>query len=243
MLGGKKGTLDDNLNSPRIAGALASTVLSSGQVDVADLREYLETGYSPKFEDEKILGFWKTDPSEVMRLLKRENPDMSVDELVAAKELAITVLDGIHLTADAKGSLEVFTIETDTMKRYQERKSQKKGSDPTTLLEQAVEHTFDRAFEDRYGVSMSQGQSNATAGARGADAARQAREAREALEAEKKFRFDGSGSWKQGSGTSMTGTPYSVTVGNQNVDAEVIGGRLFLYPNGGPTLIMNKIVH
>lgn len=60
------------------------------QVDLRDLYEYLKTGKSPKYDEEKILGRWKLDVSDTLVKAKRKNTDMSSKEMARLKTL-ITV--------------------------------------------------------------------------------------------------------------------------------------------------------
>lgn len=56
------------------------------QVDLKDLYNYLRTGKSEKYGEEKILGRWKLDPSATLVSVKRKNPDMSVAEMRRLKD-------------------------------------------------------------------------------------------------------------------------------------------------------------
>jgi hypothetical protein len=47
------------------------------EIDVLDLKQYLETGVSPKFEKEKILGRWSYDLLATIRLNKALKPDVA----------------------------------------------------------------------------------------------------------------------------------------------------------------------
>ncbi len=47
------------------------------EIDVLDLNQYLETGVSPKFEKEKILGRWSYDMLATLRLNKTLKPDVA----------------------------------------------------------------------------------------------------------------------------------------------------------------------
>ena len=50
-------------------------------VDRKDLREYLRTGNSPKYEDQEILGIWNLDKNAVLTFLRKSNPDIRTKEL------------------------------------------------------------------------------------------------------------------------------------------------------------------
>jgi hypothetical protein len=67
-----------------MANATVQNVLSNSdimtkvmEIDVLDLNQYLETGVSPKFEKEKILGQWNYDVLATLRLNKALKPDVA----------------------------------------------------------------------------------------------------------------------------------------------------------------------
>jgi hypothetical protein len=55
-------------------------------VDLKDLKTYLETGKSPKYADEKLVGRWILDKDAVLTYARKNNPDMKVNELLALKK-------------------------------------------------------------------------------------------------------------------------------------------------------------
>lgn len=50
-------------------------------VDRKDLKEYLRTGKSPKYEEQEILGIWNLDKNAVLTFLRKSNPDIRTREL------------------------------------------------------------------------------------------------------------------------------------------------------------------
>lgn len=71
------------LNHPRTQGWLNdSDVLETlGKVDLVDLKTFLETGKSPKFDDERILGRWRTDMSAINTDARRRRANMARADL------------------------------------------------------------------------------------------------------------------------------------------------------------------
>jgi hypothetical protein len=67
--------------------------------DLKDLRIYLETGISPKYEEEKILGKWKLDPYATMAHERKRRPDMSSTEMRRLKTVMTEVMPAVSLTA------------------------------------------------------------------------------------------------------------------------------------------------
>ncbi|MBM3823969.1 MAG: CvpA family protein [Verrucomicrobia bacterium] len=74
-------------------------------VDLKDLRHFLETGKSPKFDEEPILGRWRVDANAVLRQAKKVKSDITAQELSQIKKLANTVLAGTVLTATPENQI------------------------------------------------------------------------------------------------------------------------------------------
>jgi hypothetical protein len=62
-------------------------------VDLADLKTYLETGKSPKYEDEKILGRWILDKDAVLTQVRKSMPEMKAGELLALRKAVESLPD------------------------------------------------------------------------------------------------------------------------------------------------------
>lgn len=67
--------------------------------DFKDLRIYLETGKSPKFDDERILGRWEIDAVQSFNLAKRRKPNMNLQEIKRTRLILATVFRNATLTA------------------------------------------------------------------------------------------------------------------------------------------------
>jgi hypothetical protein len=61
------------LNHPRVQALAKNSdiVQEIARLDLRDLRQYLETGISPKYEEEKILGRWRLDLNATLADLKK----------------------------------------------------------------------------------------------------------------------------------------------------------------------------
>jgi hypothetical protein len=55
-------------------------------VDLKDLKTYLETGKSPKYDDEKLLGRWILDKDAVLTHARKSNPEMKGNDLLALRK-------------------------------------------------------------------------------------------------------------------------------------------------------------
>lgn len=74
------------LNNPKTQAILknkqlVAEVWNRAQPELGDLRTYLETGQSPKFEREKILGRWVFDKHGAIGMLKRTRSNLTSSSL------------------------------------------------------------------------------------------------------------------------------------------------------------------
>jgi uncharacterized membrane protein required for colicin V production len=66
--------------------------------DVQDLKEYLRTGKSPKYEVDEIIGVWQLDKDAVVTHLRKSNPDIKARELRTLKA-AFAAMPSVALLA------------------------------------------------------------------------------------------------------------------------------------------------
>jgi hypothetical protein len=62
-------------------------------VDLKDLKTYLETGKSPKYDEEKILGRWILDKDAVLTQVRKATPEMKASDLLALRKAVATLPD------------------------------------------------------------------------------------------------------------------------------------------------------
>lgn len=79
------------LGSPEIMDEL-------GKVDLKDLKEYLKTGKSPKYDEEKILGRWVLEKDMILTFVRKKKPDMKSKELLRLKKM-MEMMPNVTLTA------------------------------------------------------------------------------------------------------------------------------------------------
>lgn len=60
---------------------LLSSIWATLVPDLTDLRSFLETGHSPKYDPEKILGRWKFDVTVAFAMMRRAKPNISSTEM------------------------------------------------------------------------------------------------------------------------------------------------------------------
>jgi len=87
------------LNHPRVQVLAKNSdiVQEFGRLDLKDLRQYLETGISPKYEEEKILGRWRLDLNATLADLKKVLTTLPASSWKNVKK-ALT-MSGMSLTA------------------------------------------------------------------------------------------------------------------------------------------------
>ena len=95
------------LNHPKTLAILGNSthMETFSKLDLKDFRQYLETGVSPRYEDEKILGRWRMDPGPVFTALKRQRLNASPLEMKKLREILTPVLNGITLVAYPDGRI------------------------------------------------------------------------------------------------------------------------------------------
>lgn len=97
------------LNHPKAQAVLYSPTLREtfSKVDLKDFRKYLETGVSPRYEDEKILGRWRMDAGTVFTQLKRDRLNLNPAEMRAVRAALGPVLSSATLVAYTDGRFSI----------------------------------------------------------------------------------------------------------------------------------------
>ncbi len=219
-----KASIATILDNPKTQGLIANDALLEElkQVDLNDLRTYLETGKSPKYSEEKILGRWNLDTDAAVTYVKKKKPDLTGAEMMAVRK-AVAVLAGVTLTAtvDQKTTMKVDAAAQAAANPQAAPAPAPAPVDPATL-----------AYQQRYG--------GARPGQRGpAPAVRPKPQAPAEPPVDFGIAPTGEGTWKSdGGGTyeitlpDAKGKPHTLT-------GTVEEGQLVL-TSGAQTLIFNK---
>jgi uncharacterized membrane protein required for colicin V production len=95
-----RGSVSAIINHPKFQSLISNQPLMDElkQVDLADLRHYLETGKSAKYDEQQILGRWKVDHDEVVTSMRKLKPDMTAADMLALRKAAAN-LAGVSMTA------------------------------------------------------------------------------------------------------------------------------------------------
>jgi hypothetical protein len=77
--------------------------------NMPDLRQFLQTGKSPKFAETKILGRWQLDPYATLIQERKRRPDMPARDLIALRRLLTELEAGMTFiaTVDQQAILKV----------------------------------------------------------------------------------------------------------------------------------------
>ncbi|MEY2430195.1 MAG: hypothetical protein QOJ40_3080 [Verrucomicrobiota bacterium] len=71
--------------------------------DLKDLRAYLETGISPKYDNEKILGRWDFNVNSALSLLRRAKPNLTSSDMQKYKKWMVVAFSKTTLVAAPNG--------------------------------------------------------------------------------------------------------------------------------------------
>lgn len=77
------------------------------KTDIQDFRKYLETGKSPRYDDEKLLGRWRADVTATITDARRKRTTLSPVELKALRLTLNAMLKQATLTAYPEGNFVV----------------------------------------------------------------------------------------------------------------------------------------
>lgn len=154
-----KGDFQTFLDHAKTQGLLANTELLDAvlAVDLKDLRNYLETGKSPKYDDERIIGRWRVDPNAILRQAKHAKQDISAQELSTVKKLATGFLASITMTATPENKIFVKAP------AIPEEKKPEGEEAAAAAAAQAQQTQSDQIMTQRYGVRPGAGSRSPTA--------------------------------------------------------------------------------
>lgn len=104
-----RGPVLELINHPRIVGLLSNPELMAEleSLSLKDLYQYLKTGKSAKYDEEKILGWWQLDPRASFTLARRKNPNMPPRQMAELKQLLQVWIPQLLLMAAPDKSLLV----------------------------------------------------------------------------------------------------------------------------------------
>ncbi len=104
-----KGDIVQIVKNPKLQAVLQNPEIVQellGQ-DLNDLRAYLETGVSPRYEEERILGKWKLDPYPTMAQERKRNPEMSSTQMRRLKLVMTEIMSGVAVIATTDNKIAI----------------------------------------------------------------------------------------------------------------------------------------
>ena len=96
-----KGSFAEILENPTVSEVVSNTDLVAKvlELDILDLKQYLETGVSPQFEKEKLLGRWTYDETVSLRLNRAVRPEVPASMWLRLKNELTERYDNTTFTA------------------------------------------------------------------------------------------------------------------------------------------------
>lgn len=134
------------INNPEILGNLLNQ-------DLGDLKEYLNTGVSPKFADERILGRWYLDNYATLTAERKKRPDITSSEMRRLKKEIMDSLKSVELMATPENQviLKVPSSGEPEQAEVSQNPNQFQGGGRFSQ-----QPGMDRGMADRYGLQGSQ---------------------------------------------------------------------------------------
>ncbi len=150
------------VNHPKVQGLINNADIAGeiSQVDFKDLIQYLNTGKSAKYDEEKILGRWYLDASVTFTLARKQRPDMTAQEMAKLKTLVAVFLAKTSLMATPDNKYSIRVELTDQANRIIE--AAKAAAAAALAASQAASGespppTMDPRMADRYFRGMRRG--------------------------------------------------------------------------------------
>lgn len=102
-----RGPLIEVLNHPKIVALMNNPEIMSElqQLSLKDLYQYLKTGKSAKYDEEKLLGWWQLDPHATFTLARKRNPDMPAKAMAGLKQMLMVWIPLLKVMAAPDNSI------------------------------------------------------------------------------------------------------------------------------------------
>jgi hypothetical protein len=119
----KQASIGEMLKYPPVRAIVTNATLTSQIYGVLgnsldDLQQYLNTGKSPKYDDEAILGVWSIDPRASLLEERKRHPGLKPLQLAKLRQEMLPVISDLSLTAttDNQMILKKHSANTPTAK-------------------------------------------------------------------------------------------------------------------------------
>jgi len=143
----RQANINEMLKYPPVEAIVTNAALT-GEIysilgnDLNDLQEYLNTGKSPKFDDETILGVWTINPQATLAQEKKRHPGMTPRQVAKLRQDLYPIITDLSLTAttdnrmilrkQASGSANSTPVSVGTWKKDGTYQVTLPGSKPET---------------------------------------------------------------------------------------------------------------
>ncbi len=149
-----RGPVLELLNHPKIVALLGNPELRSelASLSLKDLYQYLKTGKSAKYDEEKILGWWQLDPRASFTLARRKNPNMPPRQMAELKQLFQVWIPQLLLMAAPDKSLVMRVELSDQARQILEARRAAEEAARQAQQQAAGVPQLPPGYAERYGL-------------------------------------------------------------------------------------------
>jgi hypothetical protein len=235
-----RGSVVDLLKHPRIVGVINNAEIMGEleQLDLKDLYQYLKTGRSAKYSEERILGWWQLDAYATYIAARKKNPDMPPKQMAELKQMLMIWIPELKFLAspDKKMTLRLELGEAARQFIEQARKAAEAAAQAAQAAQETSAPTalMDPRMAARYGLRRPQ------ASAEEGEATETPKPAANAaVPGMPKFNLTGDGSWQR------QGARYRISFkdgdGKEHAAEAMLDDDRLLLISQGQTLIFYKL--
>ncbi|MBI2948211.1 MAG: CvpA family protein [Verrucomicrobia bacterium] len=163
------------------------------QQDLGDFRHYLETGKSPKFDEEKILGRWDLDFYSTLVQERRKRPNLTASEMMKLKRNLTELLKSVTLMATTDNKVNLKVEMSDQFKQAAQAAAQAAAAAASAAQNSPGSSQMSPEMAQRYGLGRGRGASTPPSGAPTAPPAAASVASREPAQP----LYSGQGSWQR----------------------------------------------
>lgn len=141
------------------------TIINNGEIrgkllsqDLGDLQQYLNTGISPKFADERILGRWYIDSYATLTAERKKRPDITASEMRSLKKEVMETMRSVEFMATPENQVSM-RVPSSSSSSDQGGDASDPNSDQSQRGENEQSPDFAQrlAERDRYGLAPGPG--------------------------------------------------------------------------------------
>ncbi|MBM3839980.1 MAG: CvpA family protein [Verrucomicrobia bacterium] len=135
------------------------------QQDLGDFRHYLETGKSPKFDDEKILGRWELDFYSTLVQERKKRPNLTASEMRTLRRTLTESLKSVTLMATTDNKVNLKVEMSDQFNQAAQAAAQAAAAAAAAAQNQSGGSQMSPEMAQRYGLTRRGGSPSAPSGA------------------------------------------------------------------------------